>query len=57
MTDLTKKLTLVMNTKDRAEFLHYSLKYYSRIGFKGTIIVCDASTKPIIIKTNYSLKN
>ena len=45
MKDLTKKLTLVLNTKDRAEFLHHSLNYYLKIAFKGTIIVCDASSE------------
>ncbi|MBJ13403.1 MAG: hypothetical protein CMG62_10080 [Candidatus Marinimicrobia bacterium] len=54
--DLTKKLTLVMNTKDRDEFLHHSLSYYSNIGFNGTIIVCDASSQSILKKNELFIK-
>ena len=44
MLDYTKDLSLFLNTKDRPNFLNLCLKYYSAIGFKGKIILCDASS-------------
>ena len=42
--DNTKNLTLVLNTKDRPIFLNTLLYYYSSVGFRGQLIICDASS-------------
>ena len=43
--DNQKQLSILIPTMDRPDFINRTLRYYRKIGFKGTIIIGDSSDK------------
>lgn len=40
---MSEKLTLIIPTKDRSDFLRRALRYYSQVSCQFTLLICDSS--------------
>ena len=52
----SKKLTLIIATKNRPKFIRRIINYYNHTNFKGKIIICDSSDKKELIELKEYLK-